>query len=415
MAGILFFGVRGLLALIPSIVVRYPIKKWAAAVAILGAFGYAVIAGATIPTQRAFPMIGLVLLAVILDRQGISMRMVAWAAAIILLFEPESLLSASFFAAVIALIAAYEVFQMRRFRSEARTGPLWRAGLYFAGIAMTTIVASAATAPFAIFHFNRVAVFGLVANLIAVPLTALWIMPLAVVAFALMPFGIEGLALALQGWGISAVIWAAETVAGWSGAVVAVPAAPVAVIAAISIGGLWLCLWRGRWRLAGAAPILAGVIGFAAVTPPDILVEGSGKLFAIRTADGNYSLSSKRAARFSGEIWLRRVGVVAEDTVLWPRRGVTAVIPLRCDQLGCVYRAKGKTIALVRDPRALADDCRRIDIVVSAVPVRSRCPSAEVVIDRFDLWREGAHAIWLRGDGHMSVALIACVATGPGC
>ena len=142
------------------------------------------------------------------------MRMVAWAAAIILLFEPESLLSASFqmsFAAVIALIAAYEVFQMRRFRSEVRTGPLWRAGLYFAGIAMTTIVASAATAPFAIFHFNRVAVFGLVANLIAVPLTALWIMPLAVVAFALMPFGIEGLALALQGWGISAVIWAAET------------------------------------------------------------------------------------------------------------------------------------------------------------------------------------------------------------
>jgi competence protein ComEC len=67
---------RGLIV-IPPLALRYPVKKWASAVAILAAFAYALVAGATIPTQRAFIMIGLVLVAVILDREGISMRLVA--------------------------------------------------------------------------------------------------------------------------------------------------------------------------------------------------------------------------------------------------------------------------------------------------------------------------------------------------
>lgn len=403
MAGILFFTVRALLALVPRFAVHYPIKKWAAVFAILGAFSYAMIAGATIPTQRAFLMIALGLTAIILDRQGISMRLVAWAATIILIFEPESLLSASFqmsFSAVVALIAAYEAFRLRRRPSRESAHPvLGRLLLYFAGVALTTIIASTATAAFAMFHFNRVAVFALVANLVAVPITALWVMPLAMLSFALMPFGLESLLLVPQGWGISIILWIAETVGDWTGSVVTVPAAGTWVIAIIAAGGLWLCLWRRRWRYAGIIPLIAGLIGFSLSQPPDVLVEGSGRLFAVRAEDGSYRLSTRRAAKFSGEIWLRRVGADPQEIPPWPRKAGNNEAFLKCDDLGCIYKTRDKTVALVRSPLALNDDCRRADIVVSAVPVQAGCPSAEIVIDRFDLWREGAHGIWIEKSG----------------
>ena len=180
-AGILFFGLRGALALVPPLALRYPIKKWAAAAAIPGAFAYALVAGATVPSQRAFLMIGLVLLAVLLDRRGLSMRTVAWAAVIILLLHPESLLGASFqlsFAAVTALIAGYEVVRGRRRLGGNGPPVIWRRILFYVGgVALTTLIAGAVTAPFAAYHFNRLAAYGLAANLIAVPVTALWIMP----------------------------------------------------------------------------------------------------------------------------------------------------------------------------------------------------------------------------------------------
>ncbi len=395
-AGILFFGLRALLALMPPVALRFPIKKWAAAAAILGAFAYALIAGATVPTQRAFLMIGLVLLAVMLDRQGLSMRLVAWAASVILLVKPESLLGASFqmsFAAVVALIAGYEFYSQHRAR---RVGPRpwWRRPpAFLAGVALTTLIASSATAPFAIYHFNRFAVFALAANLIAVPMTSLLIMPAAVMAFFLMPFGLDHLALAPMGWGVEGVLWVAGTVSGWPGSVVLLPAAPTFGLVLVAGGGLWLCLWRLRWRLLGLGVIALGMAAFSLGQKPDILVDGKGRLFAVRGADGAYLLSSRRRARFNGKIWLRRVGQGAEATPAWPKKASGG--PLVCDNLGCIYRRNGYQVALITDPLALIDDCRRADLVISAVPVRVPCRSAQRVIDRFDLWREGAHAIWL--------------------
>lgn len=400
-AGILFFTVRAVLALVERVALNHPIKKWAALVALAGALGYLLITGATIPTQRAFLMTGLVLLAVMLDRTAVTMRLVAWAAAAILLWAPESLLQVSFqlsFAAVIALVAAYEGLRPRFAAWRAGGGSRRRLALYLAGIALTTLIAGLATGPFAIYHFNRFVVYGLAANLAAVPIMALWIMPWAVAAFALLPVGLEHLALAPMGAGIDAVIWISREVAAWPGAVTLVPAMPTAGLALIAVGGLWATLWRGAWRWLGGVAIAAGLASPALVVSPDILVTGDGKLRAVRAEEGGLLLSSSRASRFAAEIWLRRDGRTAPAGV-WPESGPSADGRLRCDSLGCIYRAKGFVVALPRDERALADDCRAADVVVAVVPVRRRCPSARVVIDRFDLWREGAHALWLGGDG----------------
>ena len=415
-AGILFFSIRASLALIPRLALRQPIKKWAAGGAIAGAFAYAVCAGATVPTQRAFLMIGLVLVGVLLDRRGLTMRLVAWAAAVILVFRPESLLGASFqlsFAAVVALIAVYEAIRARRtFTDRGSSSWARRALLYLGGVALTTIVAGAATTPFALFHFNRLAAYGLAANLVAVPITALWVMPWAVAAYALMPFGLEAAALAPMGWGIAIIIDVAETVAGWPGAVAFIPAMPTWGLGIIAIGGLWLCLWRTRWRLLGAPVVALGLASVMLARPPDILVDADGKLMAVRSADGRLAVSSTRSSRFVRDVWTRRSGQ-EEPALAWPAPGTSADGRLRCDSLGCVYRSHARTVALVRRAQALLEDCWVADVVVSAVPVRTPCPKARMVVDRFDLWRNGAHAIWL-GEGDAANIRVESVNQGRG-
>jgi len=121
---------------------------------------------------------------------------------------------------------------------------------------------------------------------------------------------------------------------------------------------------------------------------------------AVRTESGTLAVSSLRAAPFARDVWLRRAGQ-GSDAVPWPRYGESAGGRLVCDSLGCTYRAAGRIVALVRRPEALAEDCRLVDVVVSPEPVRGRC-EAPLVVDRFDLWRGGAHALWL-GDRTVTV------------
>ncbi|MBT3907339.1 MAG: DUF4131 domain-containing protein [Rhodospirillaceae bacterium] len=398
-AGLLFLGIRGLFSLIPRVSLYYPVKKWAAALALPGAFAYAVITGGSVPTVRALLMFSLVLLAVILDRRGLSIRLVAWAALIVLIFQPESLLGASFqlsFAAVTALIAGHEEITRRR-RYQEGERPWWqRFGfVYLAGVALTTVIASTATAPYALFHFNRFADYGLLANLMAVPATALWIMPWALLAFVLMPLGLEALALHPMGWGVNLVLDVAHFVAGIPGAVTVLPSMPTIGIAAMTLGGLWLCLWRGRWRLFGGVGVAAALISITLVQTPDVIVDGEAKLMAVRTADGGLAVSSLRTARFNREIWLRKAGVT--EASVWPKTGRNTEQYLTCDGVGCLYKRAGRVVSLTRVPAAHSEDCWTADVLISLVPVRIVCRGPNVVIDRFDLWRNGTHAIWLKG------------------
>lgn len=392
--GLIFFAVRLCLALWERVALRYPIKKWAAIAAFVGSLGYLLISGATLPTQRAFLMLSLVMLAVIIDRSAISMNLVAWAAGVILLIAPESLMSVSYqmsFAAVTALVATYEFSYARRLNQAGNHSKFRRAVYYISAVLLTTLVAGAATAPFALYHFNQVALYGVIANLFAVPLTALWVMPLAILAFILMPFGLAWLALAPMGWGIEAVIAIAKTVQVLPGAVAPLPAMPVWGFALLCLGGLWLCLWRLPWRAIGICPV---VIGFAAITlvkTPDILISETGKLAAVKNIDGGLTFQSP-ARGFVAETWLRRAG----QSLAAAKRGADT----QCDAMGCIVRTRGQIIAFVKEKAALAEDCGIATIIISRVPVRKkRCTGPNVVIDRFDLWRTGAHALWLGPKG----------------
>ena len=397
-AGLVFLLVRGLLAAIPWIALRYPIKKWAAAVALLVTAAYLVISGFSVPTQRAFIMNAIVLLAILLDREAISLRAITWAALAVLLTEPEALIGPSFqmsFAAVYALVSAYEAMTPR-LTAWRQAEPLgWWSGpaLYLGGIMLTTLVAGGATAFYTAYHFNRYATYGLLGNLLAVPVVGFWVMPAALLALLLMPFGLDGWGWWLMGQGIDIVDRIATMTSTLPGAALDIRSFPPAALVVFSLGALWLCLWRTRWRALGLAGIAAGILIAVLYRPPDLLLDASGRLAAVRSGSGSLVFAPGRAGKQARETWAQMAGQ-GKTTPQW-----STTDGVRCDGEGCVWTTAGHVVALARRAETTIEDCRRADIVVVPVPMFAACPSAVLLLDGSKLRRAGGQAIWLDGQG----------------
>ena len=398
MAGTVFWLARAFLALIPGITLRFPIKKWAAVIAILAATFYLLLSGASVPTVRAWIMMSIFLVAVILDRPAITMRNVALAALAILIVAPESLFEPSFemsFAAVIGLVALYEWLAARRKWSLHDVSPLWRGahwgGALMLGTAVTTLVAGTAVAPFAVYHFHRMTHFGVIANMIAAPLVSLTIMPMALLSLIAMPFGLEAWPLQIMGWGIAFMVRTAQTVAAWPGAVTIVPDISGMALLLIVLGGLWLCLWQTRMRAFGLVIIAAGLALAPARHRPDVLIERDGATAALRSPTGDLIFPPATAATYSVENWLLADGDDRDPASLPEDRA------FRCDPLGCIGQVTGKVVALARHPGALEEDCRIADIVIAPFTVPKTCRAARVIVDRRKLKDGGAHALYIEG------------------
>lgn len=405
LASTLFFGVRLLLALIPAISLRHDIKKWAAVLALVGTFAYTLFSGASVPTQRAFLMTGLIMIAVLLDREPISMRLVAVAATLILLLRPESLLGASFqmsFAAVVALVALFEYLRIKDLHTRLRGFSYGAVLSYPATVMGVTLVAGLATAPLTLFHFHQLPVFGVVGNLLAVPVVAMWVMPLAVLAFILMPLGMEIVALVPMGWGIEWMLLVALEIASWDSALIWAPAVPVWGVVCMAVGGIWLCLIQGRSRLLGIVGFVLFLVATMSGRPPDLIVDQSGRLLAARTQEGRLLFSSLRRGTLSRKSWIARAG--NPDYGRWPQPGIGPVTlnqrgtnRLACDRLGCVLHFAGETVAVVADHLALIEDCRMSTILIAPMAVSIHCPSPGIIVDGRSLRRYGAHAFWFEG------------------
>jgi competence protein ComEC len=336
------------------------------------------------------------MIGVLIDREALSMRLVAWAAVAIINAAPEGLLGPSIqisFAAVVALIACYERWAARKPELEPPgAARRWLRG--FGALALTSLVAGLATAPFGMYSFNRVTVYGLAANMIAVPVTDLWVMPWALLAMLAMPFGLEDAPLAAMGWGVDLVHWVARTVASWPGAVVPTTVMPGWGLLVFALGGLWLAIWQRRWRWLGAPVMVAGLLSMLLVRPPDLMISGDGRTIAVRAEDGGLYITAPNARGYVADTWWKRDGAAGFKP--WPWRGAGTDGRLRCDALGCVYRAGDASIMLVREPAALAEDCAGAALIVAPMLTRTGCRAVRV-IDRRSLMTRGAHAVWIDG------------------
>ncbi|MGI9405203.1 MAG: ComEC/Rec2 family competence protein [Hyphomicrobiaceae bacterium] len=415
-AGALFWLLRGGLAAFPVLALNGPIKKGAAAAALAGGIAYLAISGASVATQRATIMIGLMLVAVLLDRPAISQRNVALAALVILAIAPENLLEIGFqmsFAAVVALVAFYERWRLRQgtwsgTRSGvtvgARTSPLWIAARggrnMIIGTLVTTFVAGVAVAPFEAFHFHRVAQFSLLANLLAMPVFTIVVMPMALMTLISLPFGLEGGSLPIMAWGVAQV----TDVAGWvsekPNAVHHTSAMGGPAFLLMMLGGLWLCLWQKRWRYAGVVPVAFGLLFSANPADPDLLVARDGALVAVRTAQGGLSGSPGRIGAFELTRWLEADGDARGPETVERGDGFA------CDRQGCTADIRGTMVAMPKSPANLAEDCRRADIVILTFVQARPCPSARLVIDRQAVQRFGVHAVTIGADGAIRLVTV---------
>jgi len=318
LTGFVYGALRVILAMVPALALQYPIRKWAAAGAlVIGAF-YLMLSGGNVATERAFIQVAVMLTAVMLDRRAITLRSVAIAAVIVLLHRPETLFSPGFqmsFAATAALVA---VFNGLRGATWLSARPGWQKWVF--ALVLSSVVAGLATAPFAAAHFNRIAVFGLVANLLTVPVMGSVIIPAAVVAALLWPLGLSGPVFAVMEIGLTWILDVAARVASWPFAVDYVPSPPPGTLGLVAIGGLIAILWRGQGRWAGVLPLVLPAFLWSGVNRPDVLISDGGRLVGVMTEEGR-ALSRARGEGFVAGVWLENDGDGADQAAAAARLG----------------------------------------------------------------------------------------------
>ena len=382
------FGfIRTGVALVPPLALRISAKKAAALVALPVAAGYLVLAGRDMATERAFVMVAVVLVAVLLDRQAMSVRAVAIAALIVLGMRPEALLNAGFQMSFAASLALVVVFGRLSGEAAVRRLPRWLSVVGM--LLLASFVAGMSTAPYAAANFNRVAHYGLIANLLATPAMGMLVMPGGVAMGLLAPLGLEQPAVWMVDWGCRFILFVAEVVAALPGAESAVPHAPGAVLPILTLGGLWVALWQGRGRWAGlAGPVVA--LGLWAVAErPLVLIAPEGGLVGVLGPEGR-ALNKARGDGYAAETWIANDGEVVAQEVAAARPGWT--------EEGRALRAEAGGIVLLwaGGERALAGvaGCGRADVLVTTVQAGERpC----LVLDAARLAETGAVAIWADG------------------
>jgi competence protein ComEC len=399
-AGVVFFSIRALLALIPTFAGRFPIKKWAALGALAAAAFYLALSGAEVATQRAFIMTAIVLVGVLADRQALTLRTLAIAALAVLLIAPESVVHPSFqmsFAATLALIAAYErglpwMVAGAETSAGARIA-LW-GGREIVALVLASVVAGLATNLYVAYHFHRLAPYGVLANLLAMPIVSIWIMPAGLLALMAIPFGFDALLWQLMGEGIGWMITAALWVASLPGSVGRIHAFGIGALLVGTAGLVLLCLLRSPLRWSGAFLLVTACVLALRAQQPDVIVSADAKLVGIRGSDGRLTiLKSTGADAFAVRTWL------AADADARVPSDPSLSVASKCDHAGCIgTAADGKLIALSLSPEAFGDDCARAAIVVTAREAPLWCNA--LLIDR-KVWRSsGAVSLHRVGNGY---------------
>lgn len=390
-AGSLYALLRYGAALWPRLVLRHDVRKPSAIIALAAATGYLFLSGASFATQRAYIMLAIFFLAVLLDRPAITMRNVLWAIVFVLAIQPQAVVQVGFqmsFAAVMALVSAYEIWQRRdRFYirladMSPRQRALHYARRYGAALFVTSAIAGTVTGVVAILHFYRIGIMGLPANLLAMPIFGTLIMPMAPLSLLAWPLSADTPFIALMQAGISGIIGLAQWLTGFDGAVRHVGASPAWVLPVMACGFVYLCLRRGRWRTLGVLPIVIGFLAIGNGERPllhfigrDLIVanDHAGDLHVLRNRQNDFAL--RRVAAFHG---------LPQPPDMDCAKG--------CGLLGHDRRV----VAYLTSPKRLTVACRNSDIVILPFAT-AKYPCAAMLIDETFMQRDTPMQIIARG------------------
>jgi competence protein ComEC len=392
-AGGVFTLVRALLAMSAALALTRPIKKYAAAVAMVVGLFYMMLADSGSATERSYIMIAIVFFAIIVDRPAISMHNLALAAIIILLIQPEQVLSASFqmsFMAVMGLAALFEWWSKldrdRAFQKNT-TQRLWIKGRNAIVLAiLTSIVAGVLSGIPAAHHFGRLAPYSVAANAVALPITSFIVMPAALLSVFTMPLDLDWLPLKAMQFGLDLTVRWSDWINSWPGSGFRLPHISTTAAITLALGAAVICIGRFKGILLGvaAATALGGV--FISARQPDLLIDDKSQNVAVRGPDGILEPMSRKSRGFAVRKWLEAAGQNSDDEpkMLWS-----------CDPLVCLTESKGRKVAVLRREAEALKPCPSADILVSEYPLRKSCRGLMATIDRFDVWRGGSQAVYL--------------------
>ena len=397
--GIVMVAAMRLLALWPRLALTGRVPVIAGAAGAVAAVGYTLLTGAQVPTIRSCVAALMVLAALALGREAMTLRLVAVGALVVLLAWPESLAGASFqlsFAAVTAIVALHEHPRVRGWFAPREAAWWVRAALGLGSLLLTGVAVELALMPIAVFHFHQAGLYGALANMAAIPLTTFVVMPAEAAALALDAAGLGAPLWWVAELGLRLLLWIARTVASAPGAVRALPAMPEGAFASMVGGGLWLALWRTRWRRLGLVPVLAGAAWTLATPAPDLLVTGDGRHLALRDGRGGVAVLRDRAGDYVRDMLAENGGLDGEPGLLSETAGA------RCNRDLCVVarRAGGRTwrvLATRSGYMVPAGDligwCGRADVVVSERRLPRGCRGRWLTLDRAALARTGGVAV----------------------
>lgn len=397
--GIVMAAAMRLLALWPRLALTGRVPVIAGAAGAVAAIGYTLLTGSQVPTIRSCVAALMVLAALALGREAMTLRLVAAGALVVLLLWPESVAGASFqlsFAAVTAIVALHEHPRVRAWFAPREAAWWRRAALGLASLLLTGVAVEVALMPIAVFHFHQAGLYGALANIVAIPLTTFVVMPAEAGALVLDAAGLGAPLWWVAEAGLAVLLWIARTVAAAPGAVRALPAMPGGAFALMVAGGLWIALWRTRWRRLGWVPLAAGAVWTLATPPPDLIVTGDGRHLALRDARGGVAVLRDRAGDYVRDTLAESGGLDGEPGLLAETPGA------RCNRDLCLaerrvgartWRVLATRSGYLVPARALIAWCRHADVVVSERRLPRGCRGRWLTLDRAGLARSGGVAV----------------------
>lgn len=395
--GVAFFLFEFLFAAVPAIASRLTPRKAAAIVAWSIALAYLILSGANTSTMRAFAMVSIAILAVLTDRRALSLRSVALAALVIIVLSPHAVLSSGFhmsFAATAGIIVFYDLLWLRKRSQKKRSTPhkWWqKLGLYFFAAGVTSLISQFAITPFALYHFQAVSIVGILTNIVAIPVMAFFVMPLALLSVLLMPLGLEAFFLTLMGEGLSIIVALSKTLTSIGGPTVwrAGPfSSSVLIWAAVAF--LVMALWRSLVGLSLAFLLAAVGIAIGLEPAAHLLLANGGRVVALKANNGNMAIVGGRRGGFREQAWRRYWNL--------PIMERSANLERQCQARGCEINLRnllndnmGSEVRLVSS-RHLGETrraCAVGAIVVAPYTHRRHCHGAAAFVSSEDIDRYG--------------------------
>jgi competence protein ComEC len=395
-----------LLALWPWLVLRVPLPLLAAGLAAMAGAAYTLLTGAEVPTVRSCLGAVLVLLALALGREPLSMRMVAVVAGVVLVLWPESLVGPSFqmsFAAVLAIVALHGAAPVRAFLAPREESWFARIGRRIVMLFATGLVIEAVLTPIVLFHFHRAGAYGAFANLLAIPLVTFVAMPLIALALLLDLAGLGAPFWWLAGQSLELLVAIANFVAAQPGAVRLMPQTGTGTVLLYVGGMLWLALWHGRVRLFGLLPAASAVVLMLATPAPDVLIVRDGQQIAV-AGEGGPLLVLREGEGYALDSMREVAAVEGEPLAIERAPGA------RCSADFCALevRREGRTWSLLIarskhyvEAQRLIEACAAADIVIAARTMPRSCAPRWLKADRRFLAEYGGMALYLDGTARL--------------